>query len=102
MVLLCFSYRDFFPLLEYTSIEKEGLATITKVVKAKLCGKSALLRKADRKLGYLPMKEKNTVQNPNRFNFTRKQRKEITETLDKERKLLERERKKSFDGGEYC
>ena len=63
------------------------------MVKAKLCGKSALLRKADKNLGYLPMKEKNTV-NAGRFNFNRKQRKEIAETLEKERILLEAERKK--------
>lgn len=107
------SYKDFYPLVEYTQVEKDNLGTFTKVVKAKLQTKRTLFKQAEKKLGYSPLAgiTKQMIMNYNSNNnggedkmskdkyeylrFSKNEIEEITETLSRERELIKKERRKN-------
>ena len=113
------SYKDFYPLVEYTQVEKDTLNTFTKVMKAKLQSKRTLFKQAEKKLGYSPLAavtqqmimnynsnnnclEKGSSEvrlnkkKPEKYDyldikFTESDIQEITHTLSRERELIKME-----------
>merc|ERR1711879_54310 len=98
------SYKDFYPLIEYTTVEqREGIDVLSKVFRTKLQTKRSLFRKAEKKLGYLPLAAGSSSQKSahgpiktdnhptQQITFSRSEQQEIMSTLRQEQRIISRE-----------